>query len=225
MLLPALLTVIMLAITVGLGTWQLQRLAWKTALLAEIDRGEAMAPIGLLDRPEAFRKVSVSGTFLPVTARYGAELRPLPTGALIGSQVLGVLQRPGAAPILVDRGWAPGNVVVPSPDGAVQLVGYIRPPDHASWTSVSDTPAQRLFYTLDPLVIGNVLGQPDVAPYTLVVLGPAAPGIYPDPAATLPRPPNDHLTYAITWFGLAAALLAVFAVYVRQALRERRVQA
>ena len=215
----------MLAITVGLGTWQVQRLAWKMALLREIDLGEALPPVSLPDQPEAFRRVGVSGTFLPLTARYGAELRPLPTGALIGSQVLGVLQRPGAAPILVDRGWAPADAETPVPGGSVQLVGYVRPPDHASWTSVSDTPDKHLFYTLDPVVIGTALGQPGVAPYTLVVLGPAAPGTYPDPAATLPRPPNDHLTYAITWFGLAAALLAVFTVYARQALRERRMQA
>ena len=215
----------MLTITVGLGTWQVQRLAWKTALLHEIDRGEALPPVPLPDQPEAFRRVSVRGTFLPVTARYGAELRPLPTGALIGSQVLGVLQRPGAAPILVDRGWAPADADTPAPGGPVQLVGYVRPGDHAVWTSVSDTPDKHLFYTLDPAVIGTALGQPGVAPYTLVVLGPSEPGTYPDPAATLPRPPNDHLTYAITWFGLAAALLAVFAVYARQALRERRMQA
>lgn len=215
----------MLALTVGLGAWQVQRLAWKTALLTEIDRGEALPAVPLSERPGAFRRVRVSGAFLPVSARYGTELRPLPTGALIGSQVLGVLRRAGGAPIVVDRGWAPADAVVAMPPGTVELEGYVRPADHAAWTSIGDVPGKGLFYTLDPAVIGAALGVPAVAPYTLVVLGPAARGTYPDPAATLPRPPNDHLIYAITWFGLAAVLVAVFAVYARQALRERRMDA
>ena len=215
----------MLAITVGLGSWQVQRLAWKTGLLAEIDRGESLPPVPLPDQPVPFRRVSVSGTFLPVSARYGTELRPSPTGAVIGSQVMGVLQRADGVPIVVDRGWAPVTDVVVVPSGTVRLVGYVRPADHAAWTSIADAPDKGLFYTLDPVVIGAALGQPTVAPYTLVVLGPAAPGTYPDPSATLPRPPNDHLIYAITWFGLAAALMAVFGVYARQAWRERRMEA
>ena len=41
----------------------------------------------------------------------------------------------------------------------------------------------------------------------------------PEPASALPRPPNDHLNYALTWFGLAASLVAVFGAYVRKVLR------
>ena len=143
---------------------------------------------------------------------------------MIGSHVLFPLQRPGAPAVLVDRGWAPPDAPVPSPPGEVQVVGYVRPPDHASWFSVGDSPGTHTFYTLDPAVIGPALGVPDVAPFTLVALGDAAPpGAYPEPATALPRPPNDHLSYAVTWFGLSAALVAVFAVYVRQVLMRRRV--
>jgi surfeit locus 1 family protein len=51
-----------------------------------------------------------------------------------------------------------------------------------------------------------------------VALGPTPPNGYPDPAKHLPRPPNNHLSYAITWYGLAAALVVIFVVWARKAL-------
>jgi surfeit locus 1 family protein len=76
-----------------------------------------------------------------------------------------------------------------------------------------------LFYTLDPQTIGAALGLTHVAPFTLVEMGKAPDAGYPDPARTLPRPPNNHLTYAITWFGLAATLLVIFVIYAARLLR------
>ena len=58
--------------------------------------------------------------------------------------------------------------------------------------------------------------MPRVAPFTLVAMGA---GGMPEPATTLPRPPNDHLNYALTWFALALSLLIVFAAYTRKVLR------
>ena len=54
---------------------------------------------------------------------------------------------------------------------------------------------------------------------TLVALGPAPSQGYPDPAKHLPRPPNDHLQYALTWYGFAATLLVIFFLYARKVLR------
>ena len=58
------------------------------------------------------------------------------------------------------------------------------------------------------------------APFILVALGPAPPEGFPDPAKHLPRPPNNHLQYAITWYGLAAVLVVIFAIWSRKVLRE-----
>jgi surfeit locus 1 family protein len=89
-------------------------------------------------------------------------------------------------------------------------------PEPSTWTSASDDPGQRRFYSLDPAAIGASLGHPSVAPFALIVIGPA--GSIPEPVQTLPRPPNDHLSYALTWFSLSVALVIVFFVYVRQSL-------
>ena len=62
------------------------------------------------------------------------------------------------------------------------------------------------------------LGFGSVAPFILVAMGPAPPERYPDPARHLPRPPNNHLSYAITWYGLAIALVVIFVLWARKVL-------
>ena len=117
--------------------------------------------------------------------------------------------------ILIDRGWAVDAVLPPAPDDRVTIEGYIRPPEHTPWMGATDDPARRRFYALDPQAIGASLGFATVAPFTLIAMGP--PGHVPDPVQALPRPPNDHLSYALTWFGLSVALIMIFVVYVYQA--------
>ena len=215
----------MLAATLGLGSWQVQRLHWKTALLAEIAVSEQAAPVPLPPEPAPFRRVVVRGRFLPVSGRYGTEVRSVPDGtAAMGAQVVTPLARDDGPPVLVLRGWAPMTVQPPSPAGNVEIVGYVRAPDHPGTLSLRDDPAAHLFYTLDPLAIGAGLGVGAVAPFTLVALGPPPPpGVYPEPAQALPQPPNSHLAYAFTWFGLAAALAVIFVVYARQAVMQTAV--
>jgi len=207
----AVATVIAIAILVSLGIWQVQRLHWKQALLADIDRAERNPPVPLVGVPSRFTKVVATGTWRLGTALFGAEVRPDAGGMPgLGAQRLQILDRPGAAPLLVDQGYVPTEgPTPPAASGQASVVGFVRPPEQRNWLSAEDDVTWRHFYTLDPSVIGASLGAPDVAPMTLVALG-AAVGGGPVPAKALPRPPNNHLQYAFTWFGLAASLAGVF---------------
>lgn len=219
LLVPALSTLIMLVVLCALGVWQVHRLGWKTTLLARIAAAEAAPGVALPAQPLPYQKVRVEGTLRarPV-ARYGVELRDAPQGQILGSQVAALLDRPGAPPLVTLLGWAPDGWTVPLPTGPVTLQGYVRQPVRPGLFSAADDPTRRVFYTLDPAAIGRALGAGGVAPFVLVVLGSPRPGEYPAPAAEMPRPPNNHLQYALTWFGLAAALLVIFALYVRKVL-------
>ena len=57
-----------------------------------------------------------------------------------------------------------------------------------------------------------------MAPFTLIAMGPAPREGFPDPAKHLPQPPNNHLSYAITWYGLAVALVVIFVLWARKVL-------
>jgi surfeit locus 1 family protein len=131
------------------------------------------------------------------------------------------LERSDGPPILVDRGWVPisRRHAIAMPPGEVSVEGYVRPAVRPGVFSATDDPVGRHFYTLDPVAIGAALGVTGLAPFTLVALGTGPPELYPDPARHLPRPPNNHLSYAITWFGLAVALLVVFVVWASRVIR------
>ena len=211
----------MLAILLGLGTWQVERLHWKQALLAQLARAEAAPPIPLPANPEPFAKVAVSGHLRDdLSAQYGAEVHDTSSGPQLGAQLIVPLEREAADPILVDRGWVPPTRRQPIalPTGEVTIEGYVRPGEKSGVFSAKDDPAARQFYTLDPTAIGAALGLPQVAPFVLVAMGPAMPERWPAPAQHLPRPPNDHLSYAITWYGLAVSLVVIFVLWARKVL-------
>ncbi len=222
-LVPSLSTLIMLMVLIGLGTWQIYRLHWKQGILARIAIAESSPPIRLGPDPAPYTKVFAIGRFrFDHAAQFGAEVRDTATGPAMGAYQIVPLDRDGASPILVNRGWIPQKREAPlnDPGGEVTVTGYIRPGETSHWFSATDDTADRQFFTLDPGVIGAAVGEPDVLPYTLIALGPETPGIYPAPAQTLPRPPNNHLSYVITWYGLALSLVVVFVVWMRKALRQ-----
>ena len=199
-----------LALLLFLGTWQVQRLAWKHDIIARIVASEAAPAEPLAEPPAMLSKVRATGRFDHVReALLGLEVR----GPVLGAHLVTPLLRDGAAPILVDRGWVPleHNAALARPEGEVTIEGWVHPGDRPGLFSARDDTAARRFFTFDPPVIGAALGLERVAPFALVALGPG--GGLPDPARTLPRPTNNHLGYAITWYGLALSLVGVLAAF------------
>lgn len=214
LLIPGVTTLIMLGVLIGLGTWQVNRLLWKTRILNDIALAETQPARPLTGAPDPFTKVQVTGRPRPgPTALFGAEVRTTPTGPTLGARLIVVLDRPGDAPVLVDRGWvSTGRPPPPTPD-SLTLEAFVHPGNAASLFSAADDLVNRRFYTLDPRVIAIALGVPDAAPFVLVALGPHG---VPDPARHLPRPPNNHLIYAATWYGFAVTLAIIFILWARK---------
>jgi surfeit locus 1 family protein len=211
-----------LAVLCALGTWQVQRLRWKTDLLARIEASERTLPAPLGATAEPYARVVATGRFDHAReALLGVEVR----GTTLGGHLLTPLLRPGHPPLLVDRGWVPfeRDRPVDHPEGEVSVTGFVREADRRDWLSPKDDEAGRRFYTFDPQAIGAALRLPDApAPFGLVALAPAAgaaPSL-PAPARGLPRPTNPHLGYAITWYGLAVSLVAVLLAFARQRMKD-----
>ncbi len=221
LILLALASLPVLALLLTLGTWQLRRLQWKTDLLAAIAAAEAGPPQPLGPAPAPYSKVVATGRFDHAReALLSVEVR----GAILGSRLLVPLLRADAPPLLVDRGWVPleRTATLDRPTGEVAVIGYVRPADPREWVSATDDVPGRRFYVFDPLVIGAALDLPGTLPFGLVALAPPgqpvgnSPGTLPAAARSLPRSTNPHLGYAITWYGLAGALVGVAVVFARR---------
>ena len=217
LLLPAAITLVLASLSAGLGVWQLHRLAWKQGILDQIGQGQSRAPVPLSGSAQPFSKVIASGQFGAGVARYGAEVGRAGGQAEMGSHVLSPFQLDQGGVVIVDRGWAPDGFKGAEPAGPQRIVGFIHPSERVTMPGISDESASGRFFSLDIGKIGHYFGLASVEPFALVELGPA--DALPRPATELPQPPNNHLAYAMTWFGMSIVSLVVFAMYAGEALR------
>ena len=204
----------------------MRRLHWKTDLLARIEASERAAPAPLGASAEPFAKVVATGRFDHAReALLGVEVR----GTTLGAHLLTPLLRAEHRPLLVDRGWVPfeRDRPIDRPAGEVSVTGFVREADRRDWLSPADDarrpPLLRVRPGRDrrgarPLVAARAL-RPRRARARAAAPAGAAPSL-PEAARSLPRPNNPHLGYAITWYGLAASLVAVLAAFMLQRRRD-----
>jgi len=226
-------TLVALAILVSLGNWQVRRLAWKENLLATIDQRIHSDPVPLADalaRKTAgedieYLPVTVGGSFIP-----GVEEHVLSTwNGASGWNVYAPLRTGGGDVVFVNRGFVPYDRKDPAsrpdsqPQGPQQISGLARLPLAAkpSFLVPDNVPAKNEYYWKDlaAMTAAAGLGGETVLP-VFIDAGP-----YPDPAklpiggVTIIDLPNNHLQYAVTWYGLAAVLFVISGLMIWRRLR------
>jgi surfeit locus 1 family protein len=224
-----LLCLIGVAILLGLGVWQLQRLHWKEDLLARVAalRHAAARPLAdVLTLPDGgYTRVSFDCP--GIESRPRAKLFGVQDGQA-GYRMMAACPVAGGAvsTIMVDLGFAPDTagdcLSKHAPLWNGPYIGILRTPDPKSFVTPLDQPAQRLWYWRDLPSMTKALGAGAPAAYFVALEpGPQSAG-WAGCLTQLPIPaniPNRHLEYAITWFGLAAALVGV---YVASLFRRRQ---
>lgn len=228
---PAVATAIAFSLLCALGVWQLHRLAWKEALLSEIAARSSAPAVPVpaeIDWPRLdpaaydYRHVSVSGTFLHDKEAHVFR----PTNNEPGYLILTPLRLSSGAYVIVNRGFVPQAAKDPAkraagqPPGTVSLSGLMRPPESRNLFTPNDDPGQNIWFTRDPAGIAASLGLAPVAPFSIDADRNAESPALPRGGATLLAIRNDHFAYALTWFGLAAALAGVFATFAWRQLRK-----
>lgn len=208
-LLASLMAVPAVAVMVGLGVWQLQRLEWKEALLARMEERIHAPPVPLpaaVDDPDSIdlRPVTVAGMLLDSRSQK-VPARPLQGRA--GYEIVTPVERAEGAPVLVNRGWVPLDYrPAPGPDRPVSWRGVARVPGAGGWVHIPELASAAGIGAALPVVVEALPGQEPAG---------APAGI--EPRSDLP---NNHLQYALTWFGLAATLAVIVVLFQHRRPRE-----
>ncbi len=220
---PAFLTLAMLTVLLGLGAWQVERLAWKEDLLARMAERRTAPPLTLASAADIAGLEQAAHDFYPAVlqGRFGdravfwfTQIENKPSGLdrwdSAGYHMLVPFFLQDGSALLVDRGFIPARLIdipaPPPPQGAQNLAVILRWPDGRGAFDNDDDAARNLFYVRDPEAIG-AHWQLDLPP----VLGEAALAneAWPRGGQTRFSMPNNHLQYAVTWFGLAIVLVIV----------------
>ncbi|HBS51159.1 MAG TPA: SURF1 family protein [Rhodobacteraceae bacterium] len=188
-------------VLIALGTWQVQRLEWKQAILAEIDSRLTAEPVDLPEAPEPeidrYLPVAVAGEMRQGEVHVLVSTRDF--GA--GYRIIAPFETETGRRIMVDRGFVPTEAKdAERPLGAMRIEGNLHWPQEVdSYTPEAD-PARNIWFAREVPVLAAQLGT---EPVLLIARTPTAPDVTPLPVDSAGIP-NDHLQYAITWFGLAA---------------------
>jgi surfeit locus 1 family protein len=236
LLVPSLFTLIGFLVLVSLGTWQVERKAWKEALIETIARRLAATPEPLparetwarLDPAEfEFRRVAFPAEFLhdreALVYTTGSALRGDVSGP--GYWVFTPARLPDGSLVIVNRGFVPEGRQDPATraegqiPGRIEMTGALRWPEAPGWFTPNGDPGHNLWFARDHMAIAAAKNWGAVAPFYVEQEAPPAPGGVPRVGKIEAKLPDNHLQYAITWYGLALVLLGVFAFWLRARAR------
>lgn len=222
------------AMLAALGTWQLQRLAWKEGLIARVEARAHADPVRLeeaLRRAEdtgdiEYLRVRATGRFLNGKERHlytVVEGRP-------GWRIVTPLTTAKGVIVMVDRGFVPDGLKEPSKrsegliEGETTVTGLARASGKANaFTPESDLTRNRWFWRDLDGMAASVLNSDQrarLAPFFIEAEASDVAGGWPRGGVTRVSFPNRHLEYAVTWFGLALALVVVYAAILRRWWRQ-----
>jgi len=213
----AVLSLTAFAALIALGVWQVERRAWKLALIDRVEQ-RVHAPAQPIPSPAAwsavtaandeYRHVSLTGRFLhdrETLVQAVTEEGP-------GYWVLTPLQRGDGTQVLVNRGFVPSERRDASarrdgnPDGPVEITGLLRMSEPKGGFLRNNVPQHNRWYSRDVAAIAAARGLHEAAPFFVDADAGSQSGGGPIGGLTVVRFPNNHLIYALTWFALALML-------------------
>ncbi|MEP6588994.1 MAG: SURF1 family protein [Polaromonas sp.] len=231
---------VLLAGFLALGIWQVERRAWKLALIERVEQRvhAAPAPLALPSPPDAWPPVSAASDeyrHLQVSGRFLHEHETLVQAVTrlgSGFWVMTPLQLPDGRTLLVNRGFVPPEARDRSTRSAtenaaaVTLTGLLRLSEPEGGFLRKNDPAASRWYSRDVQAIARARALERVAPFFLDVDAPAqgrgdAATAWPVGGLTVTSFSNSHLVYALTWFGLALMVLGASVLVLREERRHR----
>lgn len=223
---PTLFTTVMLICLCLLGNWQVERLDWKLDLTAKLEERVGLDPVSLpptvtdMNNWE-YRPVKVRGYYLNMREmpmyRVGPNGRP-------GYDLFTPLLMKDGRTVIVDRGWVPEKLKEKAArpqtfeDNDVTVIGLLRKPWKKLWYGPDNAPEDNDWFFGDIEGMKQAQQLDNVFPMYLYA-NKGRSGAYPIGGRSRLKLVNNHLDYALTWYGLAVTLLIIYVIF---SLRNRR---
>ncbi len=218
---PTLISVPALLILLALGTWQMNRLAWKQGLIQAFAERVSAEPLTVPPACAAagdleYRRVRLSGQYLNDREMYLAGRTFNGRG---GWAVLTPFRTGDGTLVIVDRGWVPLDRKDPKtrPQSLIQgpttVEGLIRRANLRTYFTPENEPEKNLWFSADVEAMAKLAGLAGTRPYLIEGLRQPIPGGFPVGGEIQVALRNDHLQYAITWYALALALMVIYVLY------------
>jgi len=215
----------------ALGVWQVERRAWKLDLIDKVEQRIHAAPAALPPASEwtsdnAYRRVRLTGRFLHDKETLVQAVTNLGPGWWVVTPLVRSGPDGSGETILINRGFVPNDRAAPATrpqgpiSGEVTITGLMRDSEPGGGFLRSNDPAAGKWYSRDVAAIATARRLSDPAPFFIDADATPNPGGYPVGGKTVIAFRNNHLMYAITWFGLAALSIAGAFIVLRS--RKRR---
>lgn len=218
-----------LVLLIGLGTWQVMRLQWKSALIEEFKSralAEAIAPPEEAQEIHLYQRLKLDGVWMHEGE---TQLTGRVFEGTAGYHVITPLELEDGRIILVNRGWVSQDYRRPETrpstlaEGQVSVMALLRLPIQKGYFVPPNAPSQDDWFTLNIADIAEYhqLGDRLITAYTADAIRGEGAYVLPIGARVEINIPNDHLNYALTWYGIALGLIGVYVVWHLQAGRLR----
>ena len=236
----AVIALVMVSVLVSLGLWQLRRKDEKHALISALTERLATTPVALPAVAQWPALTPAHDEFRRVTFTAMLESKPDAMVYSSGSAVRDDVTGPGTwtfvparladgRSVVINAGFVQNTMqdraqqdraVKPLITGApVSFTGYLRFPEAAGTLTPHQDGTKRLWFTRDVPSMAQVLGWGEIAPFYIDLESPQSASGIPKPGPLHVRLKDDHLQYAITWFGLALVVAGAFVAWVIQRRR------
>ena len=189
-----------------LGNWQLQRLEWKQAILADIAKQQSIDPMNTpldLSNEAEFQRGYIEGQFMQ---KRPIRVTPRTHDGVVGYHFIQPFQNIDGTIILVNMGWVSNDEEqVLFNTRPTKIAGYLKSPDKANAFTPKNNAENNQWYSIDINQIEDMLNAEDIHPQILYLESPKAD--VPMTFSGLPNPRNNHAQYAMFWFGMAGLLV------------------
>lgn len=215
---------IVFVVMVGLGNWQVQRLAWKLDLIEAVETrafaAEVPAPSGqVTEEADEYTRIEATGTFAYAETRRVKAVTDLGLGFWLMTPLETAEQT-----IWVNRGFIPQKFdgVVLEPEGPQRVTGLLRITEPEGTLLETNDPAADRWVARDIAVLSEVAGL-STETYFIDADHLTAPGTFPRGGLTIVEFRNSHLSYALTWYAMALLFAAgmVYVIWDRVRARKR----